>query len=266
MIPKIIHYCWFGGNPLPDSARRCIASWRRFCPDYEIIEWNESNYDVNKIPYMQQAYACRKWSFVSDYARLDIIYQHGGIYLDTDVELLRPLDSLRDYESFMGFENGGHVASGLGFGAAPGNAILREMMDLYEQLSFLREDGSADLTPTPVFSTQVLLRHGLVQNNTRQQLDGMEIFPAEYFCPLNFRTGKKCLSRRSYSIHWYDSSWYDPACQYEKRLNWKLNRLLPTPIAYNISRFVAIARFDGISEACRKTVQKMRKGKGEGPL
>lgn len=107
MIPKKIHYCWFGGNPLPDSAKSCIASWRKFCPDYEIIEWNESNYDVNKIRYTQQAYACRKWSFVSDYARLDIIYQHGGIYLDTDVELLRPLDSLREYEGFMGFENGG---------------------------------------------------------------------------------------------------------------------------------------------------------------
>ncbi len=263
MIPKVIHYCWFGGNPLPDSAVRCIASWRKFCPDYEIIEWNESNYDVNKIPYMQQAYARRKWSFVSDYARLDIVYRHGGIYLDTDVELLRSLDSLRNYEGFMGFEDGEHVASGLGFGAAPGNTIIREMMDMYEQLSFLHEDGSADLTPTPVFSTRVLLQHGLVQNNARQQIAGVEIFPSEYFCPLNFKTGKKHLTPQSYSIHWYDASWYDPACQYEKRLNWKLNKLLPAPVAYNISRFAAVARFDGLSEACRKTVRKMRKGKGE---
>ncbi len=266
MIPKKIHYCWFGGNPLPDSAKSCIASWKKFCPDYEIIEWNESNYDVSKNLYMKQAYACRKWSFVSDYARLDIIYHHGGIYLDTDVELLKPIDPLLNADGFMGFEDGRHVALGLGFGAVPENSVVKKIWDMYEELSFYHDDGSINLTPGPVLWTEVLLQHGLVQNNARQQIAGVEIFPSEYFCPLNFKTGKKHLTPQSYSIHWYDASWYDPACQYEKRLNWKLNKLLPAPVAYNISRFAAVARFDGLSEACRKTARKMRKGKGEESL
>ena len=103
MIPKIIHYCWFGGAELPEKDRKCIESWKKFCPDYQIIEWNENNYDVTKNTYMYQAYQAKKWGFVPDYARLDIIYQHGGIYLDTDVELVKNLDSLLENDAFMGF-------------------------------------------------------------------------------------------------------------------------------------------------------------------
>lgn len=257
MIPKKIHYCWFGGNPLPDSAKSCIASWRKFCPDYEIIEWNEENYDVTKNPYMQEAYANKKWSFVSDYARLDIIYHCGGVYLDTDVELLKPIDSLLELEGFMGFEDGKQVALGLGFGAVPENTAVKRILDMYEEISFHHPDGSMNLTPGPVLWTQALMRCGLIQNNERQRIEGVEIFPTDYFCPMNFKTGKKCLSPRSYSIHWYDSSWYDPALQYQKKLNWKLNRFLPEAAAYNLSRFIAITKFDGIGRACRKTAEKL---------
>ena len=119
MIPKKIHYCWIGGNPLPELAIKCIESWKKYCPDYEIIEWNEKNYDFRKNQFMREAYDEKKWGFVPDYARLDIIYEHGGIYLDTDVEIIKPLDSLLKEQGFAGMEQPGIVALGLGFGAEP---------------------------------------------------------------------------------------------------------------------------------------------------
>lgn len=132
MIPKKIHYCWFGKNPLPNEVKKCIESWKLFCPDYEIIEWNEENYDVFKIDYMAEAYKAEKYAFVSDYARLDIIYNNGGIYLDTDVELIRPLDDLLHHSCYLGMELPGRVATGLGFGAVKGNNFLYENMKYYE--------------------------------------------------------------------------------------------------------------------------------------
>ena len=131
MIPKIIHYCWFGGNELPESVRKCIESWKKYCPDFVIKEWNESNYDVTKLPFMKDAYEAKKYAFVSDYARLDIIYQHGGIYLDTDVELIKPLDDrLLDTTCFMGMETPGTVATGLGFGAIKGHSFIKQNRDV----------------------------------------------------------------------------------------------------------------------------------------
>ena len=128
MIPKKIHYCWIGGNPLPELAIKCIESWKKYCPDYEIIEWNEKNYDFRKNQFMREAYDEKKWGFVPDYARLDIIYEHGGIYLDTDVEIIKPLDSLLKEQGFAGMEQPGIVALGLGFGAEPKLPLIKELM------------------------------------------------------------------------------------------------------------------------------------------
>ena len=148
-IPKIIHYCWVGGKPKPQSVLYCIESWKRCCPDYEIREWNESNYDFTKNEYMRQAYEAKKWGFVPDYARLDIIYEYGGIYLDTDVEMLRSPDELLGQDGFMGFENTGDgeyfVNCGHGFGAVPHHEVIRKARDLYNVLSFLNEDGTPNL-------------------------------------------------------------------------------------------------------------------------
>ena len=124
MIPKVIHYCWFGHNPLPERYKEWIKSWKRYCPDYEIVEWNESNYDVTKHPYMRAAYDAKKWGFVSDYARLDIIYENGGIYLDTDVELVKNLDELLYQEGFAGVDSSGRLSTGLGFGARKGLRLI----------------------------------------------------------------------------------------------------------------------------------------------
>ena len=144
-IPKIIHYCWFGGKPKPELAEKCIKSWKKHCPDYEIREWNEDNYDLAAAPlYVRQAYEAKKWAFVTDYVRLQVVYECGGIYLDTDVELKKNLDSLLGYSAYFGFEDGKWIATGLGFGAEQGTPILQELMDDYRDIPFLLEDGSED--------------------------------------------------------------------------------------------------------------------------
>lgn len=169
MIPKKIHYCWFGGNPKPEIIETCIASWHAFCPDWEIVEWNESNYDVSAYPYMQEAYEAKKWAFVSDVARLDIVAKHGGVYLDTDVELLAPIDELVQQDAFYIFETERNIATGLGFGAAAGHPTVTAMLRYYEGRSFLK-NGKPDLTPCPANNTEMLLTvcPSLVRNGCHQ--------------------------------------------------------------------------------------------------
>ena len=209
MIPKTIHYCWFGRNPKPELAEKCIRSWKKYCPDYEIIEWNEDNFDISAAPlYVRQAYDAKKWGFVPDYIRLWLVYNYGGIYLDTDVEIIRPLDDLLELQAFAGFEDGKHVAFGLGFGAEKGNRILKLLMDSYDTLDFYNADGSLNLIPSPQLNTKVLIEAGLQCNNTMQNLEGMTIFPMEYFCPLEFDIGKLNKTKNTYTIHWFAASWW----------------------------------------------------------
>lgn len=259
MIPKKIHYCWFGGNPLPDSAKKCIESWHKFCPDYEIIEWNEKNFDINCCDYASEAYAAKKWAFVSDVARLYIVAKHGGIYLDTDVELIKPLDSLLNYDGYMGFEDSHYVALGLGFGAKKGNPLICELAEAYKNLSFIRKDGSYNLKPIPHYTTEIMERHGLQTDGKFQTIEGIAVFPVEYFCPFDFNSGKMNITPNTYSIHWFDSTWYDTVSQYGKQLKWKLNRVLPKAIAYKVSRFIAITKFNGLQEALKKLRTRKKK-------
>ena len=207
MIPKKIHYCWFGGNPLPELAIKCIESWKKYCPDYEIIQWNEKNYDIKKNKYMYQAYENKRWGFVPDYARLDIIYNHGGIYLDTDVELIKPIDDLLENKGFIGFDEKGIVATGLGFGAEKGNEIIREFLKDYDNIPFVLEDGTFDLTPCPDRNTDALKRLGMDVENTDQTFMDMVFLPQEYLCPMDYYTGKKNITKNTYSIHHYSASW-----------------------------------------------------------
>lgn len=155
MIPKTIHYCWFGGNQKPELVENCIASWHRFCPDWEIIEWNESNYDVDKAEYTKEAYGCKKWAFVADYARFDVVNQFGGVYLDTDVELLDTIDGLCDNTAFYAFESGRNIASGLGFGAEKEHETVKACLNYYTNKHFIT-DGKMDLTPCPRANTESL--------------------------------------------------------------------------------------------------------------
>ena len=222
MIPKKIHYCWIGGNPLPESAKKCIKSWKKFCPDYEIIEWNETNYDFSRNQYMKDALAAKKWGFVPDYARLDIIYQHGGIYLDTDVEIIRSFDDMLKNKGYAGFESEDLVNFGQGFGAEAGNPVIKALRDSYEELSFINPDGSLNLIASPALNTITLEELGLEKNNKKQILsDCFTIYPIEYFCPKSLNDGIIRCTKNTYSIHHFDASWFTESQQKAKLERWK---------------------------------------------
>jgi len=209
LIPKKIHYCWFGGKPIPEKYLKWMESWKKYCPDYEIIEWNESNYDISKNKYMKQAYANKKWGFVPDYARLDIIYNHGGLYLDTDVELIKNLDHLLYQKAFAGFETGYNVALGLGFGAEKGTSIIKEMMENYDQLEFINNDGTMNMVASPIYQTRFLMKKGLVRNGEYQIVDDMTIYPEKMFCAKSAESRRVLIKPYTCSIHHYDASWAD---------------------------------------------------------
>ncbi len=238
MIPLKIHYCWLGGNPLTPLGEKCLASWRKYCPDYEIIRWDESNYDFTKHPYMKQALEAKKWGFVPDYARLDIVYQHGGIYLDTDVEIIKPLDDLLKNEFFAGFESKDFIALGLGFGAEAGHPLLSEMMKDYDNYSFINEDGSLNLLPSPQIQTKILRSCGL-QNDT-EEIQHLEtqitIYPQEYFCPKDFSLHKLNITSNTYTIHHYDGSWLTPWQKMKCFCKPYLNKLGLYDVAYKLAK------------------------------
>lgn len=209
-IPKIIHYCWFGGGELPERDRECIESWKKYCPDYEIREWNETNYDVTGNPYMHQAYEAKKWGFVPDYARFDIIYQYGGIYLDTDVEVIKPLDPLLEQSAFMGFENEQAVNPGSIIGAVPKHELIHELMKVYADRSFRKQDGTLDLTPSPKIVTDYLSSLGLEYTNQFQTIRGMNLYPNDYFCPKSYTTNRMNITTNTFTIHHFNASWRTP--------------------------------------------------------
>ncbi len=214
-IPKKIHYCWFGGNPIPAEYQRYIDSWRKYMPDYEIVEWNEQNYDVNCIPFSAEAYEKSKYAYVSDYARLRILYEHGGIYLDTDVELLKPLDDILAQGGFMGFEKNTNaqkgemlkIALGLGFAVPPRHPIIREIMDYYETRHYCNPDGSENQVTIVVITTDILKRWGLSQSDTPTTIEGITFYPWDYFCPMEFMGRKMEMTPNTYSIHHFSASW-----------------------------------------------------------
>lgn len=208
MIPKIIHYCWFGGNEKPEKAQKCIASWKKHCPDYEIREWNEGNISLKSCPkYVRDAYAAKKYAFVTDFVRLKVLYEHGGFYMDTDVELLKSLDLFLKDRAVIGFENNSFVNSGQMLAAEAGHPILEEMMVCYEGVDFYRPDGSMYLMGCPHVNTDVLVNHGLVKNGREQTVAGFHVYPADWFNPLDSTTGVLNKTKNTVSIHWYSMSW-----------------------------------------------------------
>ena len=233
MIPKIIHYCWFGRNPLPELAQKCIASWKKYLPDYEIKEWNEDNFDVNIIPYTAEAYAQKKYAFVSDYARFWILHKYGGIYFDTDVEVIRPIDDIIARGNFMGFEtdpnpakgdaSNASVNPGLGLGVNPGLGIIEKMMHYYDGQHFVHEAVMKNQITVVHIATKVLQDNGLKNVAGIQEVAGCYIYPAEYFCPINVTTGRIHVEKNTRTIHHYAGTWVD------KKFSLKelLKRILP---------------------------------------
>ncbi len=228
MIPRKIHYCWFGGGEPGKKDKKYIEGWSRACPGFEIIRWDESNYDINKNRFMKEAANAGKWSFVSDFARLDILYEHGGIYFDTDVEIIKDFSDLLKYEGFIGFENDEKVNDGQGFGFRPGHPILQEMMKAYENEKFIKEDGTLNIKESPLYRTECLVKHGLKLNGERQNIEGIEIFPKDYFCPKDFYTRRVKLTDNTHSIHHFHESWHSKKARVLSGFRTVLCRMLGT--------------------------------------
>ena len=202
LIPPILHYCWFGRGDMPELAKKCMDSWRHYCPEFELKLWNEDNYDVTKNAYMWAAYQAGKWAYVSDYARVDVVNEYGGIYLDTDVELLQPLDALRREQAFAGYESETEVAFGLGFGSNSNNPALCDILELYAHLPW---DGGKK--PCPYYQSEVLEKHGLRRDNTFQRLDYMTILPVRCLCAKSISSRRERRYPETFSIHHFAGSW-----------------------------------------------------------
>lgn len=209
MIPKVIHYCWFGGEPLPPLAETCIASWKKFCPEYQIVEWNEKNYSLEQAPaYVKEAIAAKRWAFATDYIRLDVIDQFGGIYLDTDVELLKGLDEFLLCDAFFARDRNGAISTGLGFGAVKNNACVRSLKEDYHDIHFQLGPVSFDTMPCPQRNKSVFDQFGFSDDtNIIESQHGIIVYPREYFAPMDMETMKLYLTDKTYSIHHYSASW-----------------------------------------------------------
>lgn len=206
MIPKTIHYCWFGRQPVPPLLTKCIESWKQHLPEYELVLWNEDRFDISHANlFVQQAYNSGKYAFVSDYVRMYALYHYGGIYLDTDVEVVKSFDDLLDYDVFFGFENQKMIGSGLGCGAKPKHWFIQEIMNEYEQTEFIKKDGTFDLTPCPIRETKLAEVRGLRLNDRTQIIDGVAFLSSRFLNPRKYIFGV----RKGYhhSIHHNYASW-----------------------------------------------------------
>ena len=227
-IPKKIHYCWFGRNPKPELALKCIESWKKNCPEYEIVEWNEDNFDMNQNLYVKQAYEAKKYAFVSDYARLYALYNYGGIYMDTDVEVLKNFNEFLSLNAFTCFESNGYITTGV-IGATKENPWIKDMLNEYTGLKFIKDNGEMDLT-TNVARMSGLMKekYGLNSDNVYQNLnDIVVVYPNDFFSPKDWSTGKINCTENTHTIHHFSGSWHDEKQQKEvKKLQEKANRYI----------------------------------------
>lgn len=206
MIPKKIHYCWFGGKELPELAKKCIESWKKYCPDYEIIKWDENTFDINSNIYVKEAYQAKKYAFVTDYVRLYALYTQGGVYMDTDVEIIKNIDNFLENKSFSGFET--EVTIPTGIMASEANlSIFKELLDYYTNRHFIKANGELDLTINVITITEIMQQRGLKLNNTLQTVNDFTLYPKEYFCPIEYSTRKANITENTYTIHWFAGSW-----------------------------------------------------------
>lgn len=214
-IPKVIHYCWFGGNPLPELAQRCIASWKKYLPDYEIKEWNEQNFNVYQTTYSAEAYRLKRYAHVSDYARFWVLYHYGGIYFDTDVEIIRPMDDIIARGTFMGFEcqegtpednPNGNIAAGLGMGVYKGHPFFEQMVNYYEHIHFVRWNGKHTGNVTPHATRLLDYDHQQILDGGIVYVNELLVYPIDYFCPINYYTKETNITANTRTIHHYMAS------------------------------------------------------------
>lgn len=266
MIEKIIHYCWFGRAPLPEMAIMCINSWKKCLPEYEIKEWNEDNFDVNMIPYTKEAYKEKKYAFVSDFARFWVLYKYGGVYFDTDVEVIKPINDILARGAFMGIENllspnsGAipNVAPGLGMAVEANNPFCKEIIQMYKNTHYINQDGSKNEITIVKYTTDLLVSRGLRNVQGIQQVGNIYIYPKEYFCPLDYGVMRLNLTENTRTIHHYSASWKSPVHQYV--LN-KLRQksILPITFRRHILYVYAYAKYEGIAVAFKEIISKIKK-------
>lgn len=208
MIPKIIHYCWFGGNPKPENTEKYINSWKKFCPDYEIKEWNEANFDVNQNDYCREAFDAKKWAFVSDYVRLKVLYDYGGVYMDTDVEVMKPLEPLLKYNVVMGYESTRTIPTGTMM-ASLHNAWIYSLLKDYDNRKFKQPDGEYDFTTNVTAITKITKEKYKLKLNGKKILfaDNFLILPFDYLCAKSYQTGELHITPNTYTIHHFSGSW-----------------------------------------------------------
>ena len=222
MIPKIIHYCWFGGNPLDKKSKKCIASWKKYCPDYEIVEWNENNFDINSNQYVKEAYEAKKWAFVTDYVRLYALYHVGGVYMDTDVELIKNIDCFLSHTAFSGYENDNQIPTAI-MGSEKGGEWVKYLLDDYNGRAFVLENGEIDNSTNVETITKLTKeKYDIDLDDKYIDVFGKVVFyPKEYFCPKSYVTGKIYKTKNTYSIHHFNASWVNKELQKSKIRRWK---------------------------------------------
>lgn len=249
MIPKTIHYCWFGRGKMPALAEKCIASWKKYLPDYTIKEWNEDNFDLDSYPYVREAYDNRKFAFVTDVVRLYALYNEGGIYMDTDVEVLKSLDPFLDNPAFSGFEDEENITTGI-MAAEKRSIWAKGNLEYYNDRHFILPDGSLDTTTNVATITAYMLRHGLRRNDTLQRFSGLvTIYPHDFFCPMSHLDSKIRLTKNSATIHYFSGSWLEHRTRYRIK-NFILYRILGKKLAKRGSRIKQwLLRTTGLKKA-----------------
>lgn len=211
VIPKQIHYCWFSGKPIPDKLQKCIDSWKKQCPDYELICWNETNFDLKKYKYTKEAFDIGKWAFIPDVIRLDVLYEYGGFYFDTDVEIIRDLEPLRYQNAFCGREEWGHINFGGGSGCRRHADIVGELLDFRKNEHFVKRNGLLNTEASGYYETMPLMKKGLRIENITETIGDMTIYSSEYFSPYNYSSGTEKITQNTFSIHYFNGGWLGDA-------------------------------------------------------
>lgn len=260
MIPKVIHYCWMSGEPFPELIQECIDTWKKILPDYQIIEWNKENFDVNISSFTKEAFEAKKYAFVSDYVRLYALYNYGGIYLDSDIKVLKSFTDLLNNRAFSGFESNDRVGVWL-LASEKGNPLFKEMLDCYKDKHFIKSDGRLDLEPNTSLLKSILKKYGVEFNNKYQKNDYITIYPKEYFCPLDGTTGEVNITNNSYAMHLFNGAWLSKEQkEYFKLYKFHYNRyskIYPNLIANLLSKVIVNYKIEGIIGCIKKLLKRI---------
>ena len=266
MMPNTIHYIWLGKNKKPETFSECLESWKKFFPDWKIIEWNESNLNINEIRYCREAYQEKKYAFVSDYFRFLILYKYCGLYFDVDVKVLKSFTNIIEKnEVFSGFEDKKNINPGLVlYSKNKGEILFKEMLDSYEKENFILKDETLNLKTVVTRFTELLQKYGLKSNNTKQKIKNMTIFPMEYFCPMNYITREINITDNTYAIHLYNASWLSLEEKKEQKIyrdyyNKYSKQKINNNIVKIMSRIIAIYKVYGVKTVYIRMVKKMKK-------